>query len=412
MKYPRYIEPRLREVLTDTPVVGLIGPRQSGKTTLARQVSGTERRYLTLDDSGVLAAARADPIGLVQGVDAAVIDEIQRAPELMLAIKRTVDEDRRPGRFLLTGSANILTAPRMLESMAGRIETLTLLPLSGAEIANRGPAHFVDRAFANETEHTMSTSAPSRMGATLTDMVLGGGYPEALARETDRRRRDWFRAYVRAIVERDIPDIAVVERGEQLPRFLEALASYNGQLINHTEIGAHIGVDRKTADRYLGLLEQLFIVQRLPAWSHSALKRLIKAPKLHFVDSGLAATARGVNINRLQKDRALLGPLLESFVLSELRKQASWSEGHYRFSHYRDKDGVEVDMVIEDELGRLIGIEVKASSTVSAADFAGLARLKHASRQFVGGFLLYDGQHTLPFGDSLRAVPIAQLWQH
>ncbi len=412
MAYPRYLESRLREVLTDTPVAGLVGPRQSGKTTLAKKVAGAERRYLTLDDPAVLAAALADPISFVRRSESMIIDEIQRAPDLMLAIKHAVDEDRRPGRFLLTGSANIVTAPRMRDSMAGRIESLTLWPLSQAEIGRQGPVSFLDRMFAEGVDSVLRNSASSvRLGEALTRIVLTGGYPEALARDGERRRRDWFRAYVQAIIERDLPEVAPVQRGEQLPRFAESVMLSNGHLINSSALGVQNGMDRKTADRYVALLEQLFIVHRLPAWSHSDLKRLVKAPKLYAVDSGVAAAIAGVTDARVAKDRTLLGPLLETFVIGELRTQAAWSQGQYRFSHYRDKDGVEVDLIVEDEQRQLLAIEVKASATASANDMAGLARLRSKSRECVGGILLYDGEHALAFGDRLLALPLATVWQ-
>jgi uncharacterized protein len=409
--FPRYIEARLQEILADTPVAGLVGPRQSGKTTLARKISGPERQYLTLDDANTLAAAKSDPVGLIRGLDKVVIDEIQRAPDLMLAIKQSVDEDRRPGRFLLTGSANIFTAPRMHDSMAGRIETVTLLPLSQAEIAGAGPSQFLDHAFGGAFADLACDTANAMAAPSLITAVLGGGYPEVLTRESVRRQRDWYRAYVRAIIERDIMDIAVIERSAQMPSFLDALAQYNGQLTNQNDLGMRIGVDRKTAERYMGLLEQLFIVQRLPAWARTDLKRLIKTPKLHFTDSGLVAMLRGITHETIQKNRQDFGPLLETFVLSELRKQASWSEGQYRFSHYRDKDGVEVDIVIENDRGHLIGIEVKAAATVTAADFTGLKKLRANAAKFTSGYLVYDGNRILPFGDALYAIPVSSLWR-
>ncbi len=415
--FTRFLEPRLREILTDTPVLGLIGPRQSGKTTLAKLVSEPDRKYLTLDDPNLLAAARTDPIGVIRDAERVVIDEIQRAPGLMLAIKQSVDADRRPGRFLITGSANIITAPRMQESMAGRIETVTLLPLSLSErfalpgTGNVNRERFLARAFAGTPDRGTIADADAHalIGERLVAAVITGGYPEAVARSADRRRRDWFRSYARAIIERDVPDIANVERAAQLPRLLEALALLNAQLINLTDLGTRIGVDRKTAERYLSVLEQLFIVERLPAWSHSGLQRLVKAPKLHFIDSGLAAALRGTNSELIGADRTAFGPLLESCVLSELRKHAGWYDGQLRFSHYRDKDGVEVDVVVEDERGRLIGIEIKASATVTAGDFVGLKRLQRAAPEFVGGYVLCDGDRVLPFGDRLWCVPIAEL---
>jgi uncharacterized protein len=403
MMYPRYAADRARMILADTPVLGLIGPRQSGKTTLAQQLE-PNRRYITLDDPNTLAAALADPVGTIRRLDTVIIDEIQRAPALMLAIKQSVDADRRPGRFLVTGSANIVTARGIQDSMAGRIENLRLLPLSQDELANQGPAHFLDQIFADDA------FAPIKIDDTIVERVLAGGYPEVIARPNGRRRRDWLAGYINVLAERDLPDIATIERAADVPRFFNLLATLNGQLINASAMGARLKIDRKTALRYLGLAEQLFIVRSLPAWSSNALKRLVKAPKLHFIDTGLAAALRGVTPERIAADRTAFGSLLESFVLSELEKQSGWSEGRYAFSHFRDKDGVEVDIIAEDEAGRIVGIEVKASATVTASDFAGLTRLSLAAGEFVAGVVLYDGSEPLSFGEKMQALPMATLW--
>ena len=401
--YPRYAADRARMILADTPILGLIGPRQSGKTTLAQQLE-PNRRYITLDDPNTLAAALADPVGTIRRLDTAIIDEIQRAPALMLAIKQSVDADRRPGRFLVTGSANIVRARGVQDSMAGRIENLRLLPLSQDELANQGPAHFLDQLFSGQP------FAPVQGDLSIVERVLTGGYPEVIARPEERRRRDWLSAYVNLLAERDLPDIANIERAADMPRFFNLLATLNGQLVNASAMGSRLKIDRKTALRYLGLAEQLFIVRSLPAWSSNALKRLVKAPKLHFIDSGLAAALRGATPERLATDRTVFGSLLESFVLAELEKQSGWSEGRYAFSHFRDKDGVEVDIVAEDEAGRVIGIEVKASATVTASDFAGLKRLSAATDEFVAGVVFYDGNEPLSFGENLQALPLASLW--
>ncbi len=401
--YPRYAAHRARLILADTPVLGLVGPRQSGKTTLARQIE-PDRRYITLDDPNSLAAALADPVGMIRTLDTAIIDEIQRAPALMLAIKQSVDADRRPGRFLVTGSANIVTARGIQDSMAGRIENLRLLPLSQDELAGQGPAHFLDRLFANQS------FAPTHPGHSIVERVLSGGYPEVVARTTRRRQRDWLASYINALAARDLPDIASLDRAADVPRFFNMVATLGGQLVNASALGARLKIDRKTAQRYLGLAEQLFILRTLPAWSNNALKRLVKAPKLHFTDSGLAAALRGATAESLAADRTAFGGLLEGFVLAELDKQSGWSEGRYHFSHYRDKDGVEVDIIAEDEAGRVVGIEVKASATVRASDFAGLTRLSAATSAFVAGVVLYDGNEPLSFGDKLFALPHASLW--
>lgn len=401
--YPRYAADRARVILTDTPIFGLIGPRQSGKTTLARQLE-PDRPYITLDDANTLAAALADPVGTIRRLDTVIIDEIQRAPALMLAIKQSVDADRRPGRFLVTGSANIVTARGIQDSMAGRIENLRLLPLSQDELANQGPAHFLDRLFAGDA------FKPVKPNQDIMERVLTGGYPEVIARPDGRRRRDWLAAYVNLLAERDLPDIATIERAADVPRFLSLLAALSGQLINASAMGVRLKIDRKTALRYLSLAEQLFIVRSLPAWSNNALKRLVKAPKLHFIDSGLAAALRGTTPERLAADRTAFGSLLEGFVLAELEKQSGWSEGRYNFSHFRDKDGVEVDIIAEDEAGRVVGIEVKASATVTVSDFAGLKRLSAAAGEFVAGVVLYDGSEPLSFGGTMQALPLASLW--
>lgn len=401
--YPRYAADRARMILTDTPVLGLIGPRQSGKTTLAQQIE-PDRRYITLDNPNTLAAALADPVGMIRDLDTAIIDEIQRAPELMLAIKQSVDADRRPGRFLVTGSANIVTARGIQDSMAGRIENLRLLPLSQDELANQGPAHFLDQLFAGKP------FSPTVTEGSIVERVLTGGYPEVVARADGRRRRDWLATYINVLAERDLPDIATIERAADVPRFFNLLATLAGQLVNASAMGARLKIDRKTALRYLGLAEQLFIVKSLPAWSNNALKRLIKAPKFHFIDSGLAAALSGATPERLAADRTAFGCLLEGFVLAELEKQSGWSDGRYDFSHFRDKDGVEVDIIAEDEAGRVVGIEVKASATVRASDFAGLTRLSAAVGEFVAGVVLYDGNEPLSFGDKLWALPLASLW--
>lgn len=402
--YPRHVGKRARDILTDTPVLAIVGPRQAGKTTLARSI-GADRRYINLDDATYRRAAREDPVGLVRDVDGAIIDEIQRAPELMLAVKASVDANRRPGRFIITGSANLLTLHSVQDSMAGRIEVLPLLPLSQDEIADQGPAHFLDRLFAGD-RFTEPTRAPD-----LIERVLTGGFPDVIARRTPARRQDWLVAYATAIATHDVADIAHIERAATIPRLLRLVASLNGQLLNATDLGSRLGIDRKTALRYLQLIEQIFVVRTLSAWSTNPAKRLVKAPKLHFVDSGLAAALTGITAQRLQVDRGPLGPLLESFVLSELDRQCTWSAGRYYFSHFRDKDGAEVDIVIESQHGAVAGIEVKAAASVGPRDFAGLTRLAAAAGdRFAGGIVLYDGASSLPFGDGKRAVPIAALW--
>jgi uncharacterized protein len=404
--YPRFILARLHRALRDTPVVLINGPRQCGKTTLVGQLIGGHRSYLTLDDDTVLASARSDPAGFLRGLDRASIDEVQRAPELLRAIKRTVDEDRRPGRFLLTGSADLLALPRVSDSLAGRMEVITLLPLAQSELLRRRP-RFLDHAFSGK----LGAIADPVLGPDLIEIVLAGGYPELLARAPSRRQQ-WARDYARAVIARDVRDIAEVTRLDEMPRLMRALANQAAQLLNFAELGGQLGLDAKTARRYLGILEQVYLVRRVEPWYANRLKRLIKTPKLHFLDTGLLAALRGLTAERLASDRNTLGMLLESFVVSELAKLITWTDREVTVHHYRDKDQHEVDFVLERDDGAIVGVEVKASATVTEQDFVGLRRLARAcDGRLKLGAVLYDGGTSLPFGEHLYAVPISALWR-
>ena len=404
--YPRFAAGPVATALADTPVVLVSGPRQCGKTTLVRDLVAGKREFITLDDDTILASARSDPGGLVRGLDKATIDEIQRAPDLLRSIKRAVDMDRRAGRFLLTGSANLLTVPHVSESLAGRMEIVNLLPLSQAEIHRRKPA-FLKSAFKGKP----GKPGEALTGNDLVEAVLTGGYPEMLRRQHPERRRAWARDYIRAIVQRDVRDIAEIEKLDQIPRLLRVLAQHSGQLSNFTQIGGQVGFDDKTTRKYVGILEQLFLVRRLEPWFRNRLKRLVKTPKLHFLDSGLLATLLGITRERVRLDRAVFGGLLETFVFSEVLKQISWMENPCTVWHYRDKDQDEVDIVVEQNPGALVGIEVKASATVTSSDFKGLRKLATAcGGDFQLGLVLYDGERSVPFGDRLFAAPLSCLW--
>ncbi len=404
--YPRGAAARVAVAVSDTPVVLVNGPRQCGKTTLVRSLFSNDRPYFTLDDETTLASAKADPVGFVRQIDTAILDEVQRAPELLRAIKNAVDNDRRPGRFLLTGSANILALPTVSESLAGRMEVVTLLPLAQAEIRQE-TGNFLDRAFAGKL------TAPRNlvMGPDLIESALTGGYPEMVARADPRRRSAWAKEYIRAIVERDVTEIADVERLDQMPQLLRALAHHSGQLLNFAQLAGQIGLDDKTARRYIGIFENLFLVRRVEPWFRNPLKRLVKTPKLVFLDSGLLAALTGLTADRIAKDRSAVGALLETFVANEILRLATWSEVRPIVHHYRDKDQEEVDIILEDEAGDLIGLEVKAAATVTSHDFKGLRKVAAASGSaFKAGWVLYDGDKILPFGDKLAAVPLSCLW--
>ncbi len=404
--FPRGASQRVAIAMTDTPVVLVNGPRQCGKTTLVRSLLKTDRPYFTLDDDTTLASAKTDPVGFIRQIDTAILDEVQRAPELLRAIKSAVDNDRRPGRFLLTGSANILALPTVSESLAGRMEVVTLLPLGQAEVL-RGKGNFLDKAFAGE----LTAPGSVIVGSDLIEHVLTGGYPEMIARPDPRRRSAWAREYIRAIVERDVSEIADVERLDQMPQLLRALAHHSGQLLNFAQLAGQIGLDDKTARRYIGIFENLFLVRRIEPWFRNPLKRLVKTPKLFFLDSGLLAALTGLTQDRIARDRSAFGALLETFVANEILRLATWSDARPTFHHYRDKDQDEVDIILEDESGDIIGLEVKAAATVTAPDFKGLRKVAAATGSaFKAGWVLYDGDKILPFGDRLAAVPLSCLW--
>jgi predicted AAA+ superfamily ATPase len=404
--YPRLIKSRITEALLDTPVVLIAGPRQSGKTTLVRQIAEHKFRYLTLDNQLTLLSAREDPVGLIRSLDYAVIDEIQRAPQLLLAIKKSVDEDRRPGRFLLTGSANLMTLPTVADSLAGRMETLLLLPLSQSEIETR-TANWIDNVFSGRI---LAATSPS-IGDDLVERVLRGGYPEAISRSSTKRRVVWFRQYIDALIQRDVQDIAGIEKLEQLPRFLRALAQTSGQMCNYSKLGGQVNLDGKTAARYIGIFEQMYLLRRIDVWSHNRLNRVVKSPKLQFIDSGLLSTLIDLSVEEIYKDRTRFGNVLESFVFGELLKHTTTAEGDYRLMYYRDTDKFEVDIVIENAAGQLVAVEVKAAATVKSTDLRGLKKLANiAGDSFKMGVLLYDGTETLPLGNDLYAVPLSSLW--
>lgn len=404
--YPRFVERRVASALSDTRVVLITGPRQSGKTTLARRLARDGMEFLSLDNATTLAAARADPVGLVRGLDRGIIDEAQRAPELLLAIKESVDADTRPGRFLLTGSASLMSLPQVADSLAGRLETIALLPLSQSEIRS-ARTDFLEQAFRGE----LPAIGPIAVADDLEAAVLAGGYPEALGRGSWSRRQSWYLNYVAALVQRDVRDVARIERVRQMPRLLRALAQHAGQLVNYSAIGAPLGMNHTTTQRYTSVFEQLYLIQPLQPWYTNVLKRLTRTSKLHFLDSGLLASLRDLSPDRLKADRAAFGPLLESFVFAELLKLASWSDRRFEFFHFRNKERNEVDIVIEDQSGRIVGIEVKAAATATTHDFAGLRKLADASGgRFALGLLLYDHNKIVPFGDRLFAAPISTLW--
>ena len=407
--YPRFLQPKIEEALLDTPVVCLLGPRQVGKSTLCQQLA-PNRTYLTFDDQTTLAAAQRDPAGFIQSLPEYItLDEIQRAPELLRAIKAEVDRNRKPGRFLITGSANLLLLPKVKESLAGRIEILHLHPLTEAEKAQHKPP-FLERLFTQQLKPAMVGNQQAL--STIAERVATGGYPEPNTR-TPNRARQWFKQYLQTIIQNDVSDIANIRDPDELFRLTELIALRTGSLLNVNNIANDLKIRRETATKYISILEHLFLVYRLPAWHSNQTKRLVKAPKLHLVDSGLATTLNNLKAEHWHNLSTDFGPLLESFVIQQIRTQADWLDEPVRLSHYRDKDQVEVDLVIEQD-HNVYGIEVKKAASIQGKDGHGLARLaEQAGKNFKGGALLYCGNNALPLKTRhCIAAPISWLWQN
>lgn len=412
----RAITPRLLAALRDTPAVMLVGPRQAGKSTLVRMLADGPHpaRYLTLDDLRTLEAARRDPVGLIESADQSlIVDEIQRAPELLLPMKAAIDRDRRPGRFILTGSAEVMLLPTVSESLAGRIEVHTLWPLSQAEIAGV-PGRFATLLLggsASAIEDPPAVDAPPTSREDLIERLVRGGFPEALEREDDRRE-EWLAAYLAVIVQRDLRDLANIERLAEVPAVLSSIASRVRAPLNETQLSSSVGVPRTSLHRYLTLLEHVFLVRRLSAWHTNRIKQLTKAPKMLISDSALLTHLLRADRGRLTEDGSLLGGVLESFVGMEICKQlAALGAARASLHHMRAATGAEVDFVLEGAARRLAGVEVKASATVRNEDFKQLASMRdRVGERFLRGVVLYTGGERLPFGERLEAWPLAMLW--
>ena len=407
--FPRSLEPVIREALADMPVVCLLGPRQCGKTTLVRQLA-PDRAYISLDEHNYHQTALADPAGFVASLpDAVTLDEVQRAPALLPAIKNVVDQDRRPGRFVLTGSANLLMVPTVTESLAGRMEIAQLHPLTESEKA-RAPGRFLSDLLNGAIEPGIRQEATPEAQSPQ-DRLVAGGYPEPLTR-TPVRSRQWHRQYLRSIIDRDVRDVARVRDAHELSRLLELLALRSAGLLNTSNLADTLGLDRSTVNHYVAVLERLFLVRRLPAWHRNPAKRLIKSPKVHLLDSGLATTLADLTAYDWLGRRDRMGHLLESFVVQQLIAQATWTEPDLRFWHYRDKDRVEVDIVMTRGQ-KTWGIEVKAARTLAPGDGKGLVRLAdRCGADFQSGVLLYAGRDCLPLADKrMLAVPLCELWE-
>jgi hypothetical protein len=405
---PRHAEAAVRAALEDTRVVLVNGARQSGKSTLVRLVAnGRDAEWRDLDTALTRNAALEDPDGFVDQPGPMVIDEVQRAPDLLLAIKARVDADPTPGRFLLTGSARVLGLRSLPDTLVGRMETVELWPFSQGEI-DRTPDGFIDAVFAQGAELRHSSTV-SR--AEYAERLVRGGFPEAVARTNDRRRRSFFNSYVGDLIARDVQQLSEIERTTEMRALVQMLAARSGQLLSIATLSNELGLGATTVKKYVALLEEVFLVKRVPAWSRNISSRATATPKLAFVDSGIAAHQIGADTRSILRPIGQFGPLLEGFVLMELARQLTWCEEEVALFHYRTRDQVEVDAVLENRRGDVVGIEVKAASTVGPDDFRGLRHLaQRTGPNFRAGIVLHTGPQALPFGPKMLALPVSALW--
>jgi uncharacterized protein len=404
----RHAERVVAEALTDTRCVIVNGARQVGKSTLVRAVTKGDSAVLErrLDRTADRAAAMSDPERFVRHDGLVVVDEIQRVPELILAVKASVDEDRRPGRFLITGSARLLGLRGLPDALVGRSETIELWPFSQGEMQGTLDS-FVDNVFA---EPTTSLVGDPHSRDDYVSRAIRGGYPEAVNREPGRRQK-FFASYVSDLIDRDVMQLSEIQRRPELHRLLNALAARMATLLKVETIASELMTPKSTIERYIALLEEVFVIKRIPAWSNSMTKRALQMPKVLLVDSGLGASLAGMTIDRVRRQDALAGPLLENFAIGEIARQLTWSATPARLYHYRNSDGQEVDVVLETNDGRVVGIEVKASETPPGDAFRHLEHLRRATGdRFHQGIVLYTGTQTLSFGDRLTAVPLSALW--
>ena len=399
----------LAEHLNEAPVTWIRGARQIGKSTLAQSITNDDRPYLTLDDASLYKLAKNDPQGFIQGLpNRVVIDEIQLVPELFRAIKFAVDRDRTPGRFLLTGSTNVFALAKASESLAGRMQILDLEPLSQVEI-EAGTGRFIDRCFAQEWKmgDSFSTALTREM---LWERVCTGGYPEAVKAKSSKTRDRLFSAYLKTILERDVKEITEITRFKQLPQLLRILASRSSQILNRSDVGRVLAIPRTTLDRYFALLEAVFLHKPIEAYHADAAIALAKADKIQLLDTGLAAHLLELDKSDWTSD--LYGHLVESFICNEVRRLCTWQDRKPALSHFRDKGGREVDIVLDGGRRRgVIGIEVKAKYGLSPKDFRGLQQLKKVAKaEWNTGIVLYQGESIIKHEDNW-AIPIQALWE-
>jgi uncharacterized protein len=410
--FERFLQPFLSDALTDTPVVLLVGARQVGKSTLTQQLKNSkfQPNYYTFDDPTLLVAAKTNPSGFLDSIKTPVVfDEIQRVPELFLPIKMRVDKNREAGSFLLTGSANVLLMPNIADSLAGRIEILNLRPLSQGEIVGNRE-DFIDWVCGDEFDLPTDKNTIER--EELFKKMLIGGYPEAIQRKSENRRTAWFNSYITTLLQRDVRDLANIEGLIDFPKLLSILAARASGLLNYAEVSRTVGLPQTTLKRYIALLENLFLIEYLPAYSGSLTKRMMKTPKLIFTDTGILAYLQNLTWEKIKFEPTLAGLLTENFVVSELKKQIAWNKTSVQMFHFRTSTDQEVDIVLEMPNSEIVGIEIKSGANVGNDAFKGLRVLEaNLGKKFKRGIVIYTGENAVAFDKHMFAVPINRIWE-
>lgn len=405
--YPRWQKSRTEHALQTRRVIILTGPRQCGKTTLAKELKAHDSTYQTLDNQNVRDSAASDPLGFIKHKTGTfIIDEVQRVPELLPAIKMVVDEDTKPGQFLLTGSTNIQALPTVQESLAGRITKIRLRPLSQGEFTDKAP-NFLDYAFKQDFDYKWDFYDRN----TLIDIAFRGGFPEA-AELTIRDRKQWHKDYMEALLDRDLKDIVHIQRRDAMQELIEILAAWSSKLMDISAICSGLSIRRPTVEAYINALKALYVIESLQPWTKTDYDRVGKHPKLFFSDSGLMYSLLSWSPDQTRLDPDRVGKLIETFTFNEISAQIEANQGAYSLYHYRDRTNREIDFLIEREDKTLLGLEVKAGSTVHIKDFQHLKWFQNnlaKDKPFIG-IILYSGEFSLPFGPNLWAIPFGMLW--
>ncbi len=419
----RHLAPKVADALHSSRIVNIVGPRQAGKSTLVKhQVPIAE--YITMDSDSIREALRIDAYAQLRDIAdhhkatglPIVIDEVQRVPEITLALKRIVDEDNRKGQFLLTGSADVFTLASAGDSLAGRVHTLVLRPLSAAEINGAGPCRLLDAVESSPTAIMSAMPPVQAYSRTIAiDLMLRGGFPE-IRTLADRQRNARYGSYIDSIIVKDVPIVAPVRKPDLLRRLIDQLAARTAQELNMSKLCNAVGARKETVGGWVDTLERVCMVQRLPSWAPSAVKRATHWPKLHFLDTGCAAALRNETAASFDmgSDPTALGAILESYFYQELEKTLSLTGSQWHLSHWRSENA-EIDIIAEGPGRRLALFEIKASSTVTPADFKPIDRFLDAGpgKAYAPksvGFVVYLGNQLLIMGQRRICLPLSMLW--